>query len=199
MARKKQKPEGSHLRILSIAYATGRLDRETYLRLRTRQLGALEFGKPLPDIPEDLWDIHIPTVKIDASYLGRRKRRRAGLLIALVAIVVLGGIGAGLWYTLNQPPPAPARADQQFTAEDYARRLLESTEWSERDMNAFIRLWAARSSDSKNRARQTEWYLALDNEVIKRINRVRRQDGEAAQNERRLERLRRFQAQLSSN
>jgi hypothetical protein len=44
MAQKKQKPEGSHLRILSIAYATGRLDRETYLRLRTRQLGALEFA-----------------------------------------------------------------------------------------------------------------------------------------------------------
>lgn len=202
MAKRKQKPQGSSLRMLSMAYAAGRLDRETYLRLRTRQLGALEFGKPLPDIPEDLWDITIPTVKIDASYLGAKKRNKTGFLVALIAIIVLSAIGTGTWFAMNRPAPAPARADKQLTAEDYAHRLLQSVEWSERDMTAFTRLWAARSTAAKNRARQRDWYLALENGVIKRINRVKRRIDEtanAAQHGRQLERLRIFQAQLTSD
>lgn len=198
----KEKRQGSNLRILSIAYAAGRLDRRSYVKLRTAQLGALEFGKPLPALPDELHDITVPQIKIDASYYHTAKRGKSGRWMLIAALLVLGAIGAGLWYALKQPPQAPAAAGP-VTLGDHALRLLESAEWSERDIGAFSRQWAGLSREAKDEARRSQWwYRALENEAADRINRLKQridQGGGSSIEQRRLSLLQRFQAQLAAD
>lgn len=204
MAKKKHKFSGSNLRILSIAYAGGRIDRNTYLKLRTMQLGALEFKKPIPELPSDLMEINIPSVKVDASQINASKSKgKKFLLYPVVIIVVLGAIGAGLWYAELIPGQTDKpRQTRQLEPRDYAQRLLKNPEWSERDINAFLRIWGTRTPAAKTAARNTRWYLSLENEIIKRINKLRLQletRPESLATQRELEQLRLFYGQLTSN
>ncbi|HEY3486834.1 MAG TPA: hypothetical protein VGL10_02105, partial [Gammaproteobacteria bacterium] len=80
----------SNLRILAIAFANNRIDRKTYVRLRTQQLGALEFSRPLPPLPPELLDISIPSVKLDAPHVN--KKTGGGLPIikwAVIGLIIL--------------------------------------------------------------------------------------------------------------
>lgn len=200
--------QGSHLRVLAIAYATGRISRDIYLKERTRQLGAMEFGKPLPGLPEDLLDIVIPTVKIDASYVNATKQGRGRgkiILFIVVLLLVFIGAGAGAWYSglLFQKEKPKAQVSQPKLA-DYAGRLLRNPQWSERDLKTFLRLWASHSATAREKARRQTWYLKLDNEIIKRINQAELRKNNTSEEElprlmRQLNLLRAFQAKLSSN
>lgn len=202
--KKKQKIPGSNLRILSIAYASGRLDRNSYLRLRTQQLGALEFNKPVPELPANLLEISIPTIKVDTAQISIKKpdNKRWPLYLSISVIVIAAIIG-GLWYAdilpgkRDKPPQV-----RQLEPQDYAQQLLKNPDWNERDMNAFLRSWGVHTPAAKAAARNQRWYLTLENEIIKRINKARFQletDPESIQTQRELAELRRFYGQLSSN
>lgn len=197
---------GSSLRILAIAHATGRMSREAYLRERTRQLGAIEFNKPSPPLPDELSNITIPTIKIDASYVNAHKKGGAKkkIILLLIAVLLLGSTAAGLWYggffAAKEKPQAQLR---QPKLNEVADRLLHNPNWSERDITAFLRLWSTHSATAREQARNSLWYLKLDNEIIKRINQAKlRQSGGAVLSpaeQRTLDLLRAFQSQLSSN
>lgn len=201
---RKRKISGSNLRILSIAFAAGRIDRNTYLKLRTQQLGALEFEKPIPELPANLLEISIPTVKVDASQLNIQKSKgsRLGLYIVTAAVILIT-ILAGLWYAEIIPGEAEKPRQVRLPEpKDYAQRLLVNPDWSERDINAFLRSWGTRTPAAKTAARNSRWYLDLENEIIKRINKARLQletDPESLTAQRALADLRRFYGQLSSN
>lgn len=102
--RRTGKIEGSNLRILSIAFANNRIDRKTYLRLRTQQLSALEFSKPLPSLPSELLDINVPSVKIDAPHVSNSKDYTPiikWLLFAVIALAVATAAYIGYLYNSN--------------------------------------------------------------------------------------------------
>ncbi|MBN1377899.1 MAG: hypothetical protein JXA04_01535 [Gammaproteobacteria bacterium] len=201
---KKNKISGSNLRILSIAYAGGRIDRTTYLRLRTQQLGALEFDKPLPELPANLLEIDIPTVKVDSSHVDIKKHTGNRLWLHITTtVVIIAAIAAGLWYGDIIPGKSEKpRQVKQLEPFDYAQRLLQNPDWNERDVNAFLRSWGTRTPAAKANARNSNWYLSLENEIIKRINKSRLQletDPGSVIAQRELADLRRFYGQLSSN
>ena len=89
--RKAGKIEGSNLRVLAIAFANNRIDRKNYLRLRTQQLSALEFSKPLPPLPPELLDISVPSVKIDAPHVNKKDNGPIikWLIIALITLAAV--------------------------------------------------------------------------------------------------------------
>lgn len=94
------KKEGSKIRILSIAYAQGRLTKESYRRLRTSQLSALDFDKPSPELPADLNDIEIPKINIDLPRSSGKQQRKLSIIIVILGILVL--TGAIAVYLYNQ-------------------------------------------------------------------------------------------------
>lgn len=171
-----KKLQGTNLRILSIAYANGRIDRSTYLKLRTQQLSALEFNKPIPPLPEALLDISVPMVKLDAPYTVSRSNKNMLVKAALVllAITVAGG-GFYAWQSglLGAGRPDTAKAQRLLTPEQQAIKLITAQEWTEQDIEAFTRLWSRYSTEAKIKARGTDWYRTLENEVIQRINRLK--------------------------
>lgn len=198
-----KKLQGTNLRILSIAYANGRIDRSAYLKLRTQQLSALEFNKPIPPLPEALLDINVPMVKLDAPYTVSRSSKNMLVKTALVllAITVAGG-GFYAWQSglLGARHPDTAKPQQLLTPEQQAIKLITAPEWTERDIEAFTRLWSRYSTEAKIKARGTDWYRTLENEVIQRINRLKllrstANDETAYQTE--LNRLRIFYAELA--
>ena len=205
MAKRKLKSPDTNLRILSIAYASGRIDRKTYTRLRTQQLGALEFNKPIPQLPENLKKIIIPTVKVDASTVDvKQPRTKLYWLYSTVALLIVGaGLGV-LWYAELIPGSQATKPVQvrQLEPRDYAQRLLVSPDWNDRDINAFLRVWGTRTEAAKSAARNSRWYLSLENEIIKRINKSRlklERDPDLQIEQRELARLNRFYGQLTTN
>lgn len=198
-----KKLQGTNLRILSIAYANGRIDRSTYLKLRTQQLSALEFNKPIPPLPEALLDISVPMVKLDAPYTVSRSNRNMLVKAALVllAITVAGG-GFYAWQSglFSARGPDAAKAQQLLTPEQQAIKLITAPEWTERDIATFTRLWSRYSTEAKIKARGTDWYRTLENEVIQRINRLkllRSTAGDETAYQTELNRLRIFYAELA--
>lgn len=204
---KNKNTKATHIRVLASAYSSGRIERNEYIKERTRQLAAIEFGKPLPPLPEDLLDIRIPTIKIDASYISskRRQRRTIKIIIICIALLGIGGTAAGLWFAgVFSPQPQPQAQVKQPKLSDYANRLLQNPNWSKRDIIAFLRVWATHSSAAREKVRRATWYVKLDNEIIKRINQAKLRLGAAEKEEQaaiknELELLRAFQAKLSSN
>ncbi len=205
MGKKKQKFSGTNLRILSIAYANKRIDRTTYLKLRTQQLGAIEFNKPIPELPANLMEIVVPSIKVDAPSGGVSTSggNFVWRYVAIAALLIAASV-TGLWFADVIPGSKSEKPVQirQLEPVDYAERLLRNPDWNERDINAFLRTWGTRTEVAKTAARNSQWYLALENEIIKRINKTRLQlernpDLQAEQRE--LARLNRFYGQLTSN
>lgn len=82
----------NNIRKLSAAHARGLIDTTSYRRLRTTQLSALEFGKPLPTLPIEMTDISIPKQKIDAPHQPKVKKSKSPfLLIVIVTVVIVAG------------------------------------------------------------------------------------------------------------
>jgi hypothetical protein len=179
MSRKTGKIEGSNLRVLAIAYANNRITRENYLKLRTRQLSALDFGKPLPELPSDLLDINVPNVKIDAPHIGKKELNKPVILIAglLIAIGVCTAIYVGFMRVSDNTKSGQV---SEPSLEQQAQKLLTSSNWTEQDIETFSTLWEARSDSAKQQARQTDWFYELENEIIKRINQAKLQRGSGA-------------------
>ena len=204
--KKKVAPKDSKLRVLSIAYATARISREVYLKERTRLLGALEFEKPLPELPAELLNIVIPNIKIDASYVNAAKKisGRRNIIIIILILLLLGCI-AGLWHNgFFATTEKPTSQVTQPNLSDHAEQLLHNSNWSERDIKMFLRLWATHSPSAHEKARHSMWYLKLDNDIIKRINQAQLRKRNISEEElpgllRQLDLLRAFQAQISSN
>ena len=176
-----KKFHGTNLRILSIAYATGRMDRDTYLKLRTQQLGAMEFNKPIPPLPGDLLDINVPSVKLDAPYIGKRGSKV--LIISIIVIVLLAALGGGGYYAfrtgmLTGEKPSTEKV-QQLTPEKQALKLMSQQEWSERDIELFLRAWSTLTESAKKKARTSQWYAVLENEIIQRVNKLKLQQNAA--------------------
>jgi hypothetical protein len=200
-----KKIQGSNLRKLSIAYAGGRLDRNTYLRLRTQQLGALEFNKPLPLLSEELLEINVPSIKLDAPYSAARSGFSPLLLAMAIAALVALSLGGGLYYAWQNDffstKSAAAVKAQPLTPESQALKLIAQTEeWTEADISAFIKVWSNYSSEAKDNARTSQWYGVLENEIIQRINKLKLQKEAVNDEDRvyqaRLNNLRIFYAQL---
>jgi hypothetical protein len=198
-----KKLQGTNLRILSIAYASGRIDRDIYLKLRTQQLGALEFNKPIPPLPEALLDINVPSVKLDAPYTVTRspKNLLLGIALVLLALTVIGG-GFYAWQNdlFTGSRPAPAKVQQSLNPQQIAIKLITTPEWTEQDLETFTKIWSRYSIEAKINARGTDWYRTLENEAIQRINKLKllrsaSDDENAYQTE--LNRLRIFYAELA--
>ncbi len=168
-SEKKKSGKGSNLRILSIAYATGRLDRDAYIRLRTAQLSSLNFNKPIPPLPEELADIEVPMIKIDSPYMeGSSKKFNPRLWIA--AAVVLLVLISGAYIAFSGGIKLDQKPAKQPTLAGLADELLAAPIWKERDIDMFKDMWADYSDPAKAKAREAEWYVSLENEIIKRIN-----------------------------
>lgn len=188
--RRTGKIEGSNLRILAIAFANNRIDRKAYLRLRTQQLSALEFSKPLPPLPAELLDISVPSVKIDAPHVNTRANGPAikWLLIALIALAAATAAYVGYLKLGNSP--AASRAEKP-TLEQQALTLLTTPNWSQEDMESFAGNWSALSDEEKQAARQTAWFSALEGDILKRINQFKQQRSPS-------EDLREYQSKLNA-
>jgi hypothetical protein len=199
MSKKTGKIEGSNLRVLAIAYANNRISRDNYIKLRTRQLSALDFGKPLPELPPDLLDINVPNVKIDAPHVGKKEMNKP--LLMIVGLVIAIGIGAAAYVGLMHISDSDKSAQgTEPSLEEQAQKLLSTAAWTEQDLETFSTLWEARSDAAKQQARQTEWFYELENEIIKRINQAKLQRGSAADlrdYQERLNALRIFYAELT--
>ena len=197
--RKSKNPQGSGLRVLSIAYANGRLDRAAYLKLRTQQLSALNFEKPVPDLPEELHDIIVPSIKIDAPHGKQPGGKKKRLFIAvIIALLLAAGLAGYLWFSGEQS--LKQSAAKQTDIEQQARVLLRTPSWSIQDIEAFEATWSAYSATAKSTAKQSKWYLALENEIIKRINQTKLQQNASTadpQLQNRLNSLRVFYATLT--
>lgn len=89
----------NNLRKLSAAHARGLIDSSNYRRLRTTQLSAIEFGKPLPELPSEMTDITIPKKKIDAPHQPTRKKSSSSLIV--IFIVAICAIAGCVYYYLN--------------------------------------------------------------------------------------------------
>ena len=197
-----KKIQGSNLRILSIAYATGRMDRDTYLKLRTQQLGAMEFNKPIPQLPEELVDISVPSVKLDAPYIGKRSSK--ALIISAIIILLLIGLGGGGYYAFqtgmfSESKTASTVKVQQLTPEKQALKMINQAQWSQRDIELFLKAWSSYSAQAKHAAREAQWYVVLENEIIQRINKLKLQQGTEdapTPNKKELNNLRSFYGQL---
>lgn len=174
--RKSGKVEGSNLRVLSIAFANNRIDRKTYVRLRTQQLSALEFSKPLPPLPPELLDISVPSVKIDAPHVTRKDYGPLikWLLIGLVALGVLTAAYVGYLYSRNTSEVYEAPAP---TLEQQALALLAKPAWSQEDLENFAGNWSALSDEEKLSKRQAPWFAELEGEILQRINQLKQQRG----------------------
>jgi hypothetical protein len=166
--------EGSSLRILSIAFANNRIDRKTYLRLRTQQLSALEFSKPLPPLPAELLDISVPSVKIDAPHVTKKDYAPAikWLIIALAALGVVTAAYVGYLRVQNTSTVAQVPAP---TLEQRARTLLAKPAWSQEDLETFAGHWSALAEDEKLATRQDAWFVELESEILRRINQLKQQ------------------------
>lgn len=82
----------NNIRKLSAAHARGLIDTTSYRRLRTTQLSAIEFGKPLPPLPTEMTDISIPKQKIDAPHQPKVKKAKPPvMLFVIIAIAVAAG------------------------------------------------------------------------------------------------------------
>jgi hypothetical protein len=173
--RKTGNIEGSNLRILAIAFANNRIDRKNYLRLRTQQLSALEFSKPLPPLPPELLDINVPSVKIDAPHVNKKDNGPIikWLVIALIALAAVTVAYVG--YLKMQS----SSVSQSLvpTPEQQARKLLEMPAWPPEEMEIFTILWSGLSAEAKQEARQAEWFSALKNEIANRISQLKQQRG----------------------
>jgi hypothetical protein len=174
--RKNGKIEGSNLRVLAIAFANNRIDRKNYLRLRTQQLSALEFSKPLPPLPPELLDISVPSVKIDAPHVSKKDNGPIikWLVIALVALAAITVAYVG--YFRIQSGSTVSRSPVP-TPEQQAGKLLEMPAWPPEEMEIFTILWSGLSTEAKAEARRTEWFSALKNEIANRINQLKQQRG----------------------
>ena len=92
----------NNLRKLSAAHARGLIDTATYRRLRTAQLGAMEFNRKVPELSEDMQNIAIPKQKIDVPHEPRKKKSsKTGLLIGLIILALLAGGGAYFYLQLQ--------------------------------------------------------------------------------------------------
>lgn len=174
--RKSGKVEGSNLRVLAIAFANNRIDRKTYVRLRTQQLSALEFSRPLPPLPPDLLDISVPSVKIDAPHVSKKDYRPVikWLIIALAALGILTAGYVGYLYSQNASEVSEAPAP---TLEQQALSLLAKPAWSQEDLENFAGNWSALSDEEKLSERQSAWFAELEGEILQRINQLKQQRG----------------------
>lgn len=201
-SRKKQKTsQGNNLRILSIAYANSRLERETYLKLRTQQLSALNFGKPIPPLPEELSDIKIPSIKIDSPHQNSGSPKKNFRLWGAIAAVLLITIIGGSYFWLNGGQINSKPQINQTSLQDKAQKLIVKPSWSEPEIATFKKLWATRSAQAKAKAKQSQWYLSLENEIIKRINQKKLQrdnSPDVREHQKELNHLRLFYAALKA-
>jgi hypothetical protein len=175
--RRTGKIEGSNLRILAIAFANSRIDRKTYLRLRTLQLSALEFSKPLPPLPPELLDINVPSVKIDAPHISKRDN---GPIIrwVIIAIAVLAIATAAYVTILMLNSSSGAGTAPTLTLEQQAQTLLTVPTWSQQEMETFSGRWSALSNEEKLSARQAPWFPVLESDIVRRINLLKQQRGD---------------------
>jgi hypothetical protein len=177
--RKTGKIEGSNLRILAIAFANNRIDRKTYLRLRTQQLSALEFSKPLPALPSELLDINVPSVKIDAPHVSNKPDYGPvikWLIAALIALAVATAAYVGYLRLQNGSEVSQAPAP---TLQQRAQSLMAKQDWTQNDLSAFADSWSALSDVEKKAARQDPWFPQLEAEILQRINLLKQQRGNA--------------------
>ncbi len=93
----------NNLRRLSAAHARGLIDTPTYRRLRTAQLGAMEFNRKVPELPEDMQNIAIPKQKIDVPHEPRKtKSSKTGLIIGLIIVAAIAAGAAYFYLQLQQ-------------------------------------------------------------------------------------------------
>jgi hypothetical protein len=198
--RKTGKIEGSNLRILAIAFANNRIDRKNYLRLRTQQLSALEFSKPLPALPPELLDISVPSVKIDAPHVNKQDKGPI-LKWLIIALIALGVDTAAYVGYLRIQSGSTVNQSVIPTPEQQAKKLLEMPTWPPEEMEIFTILWSGLSAEAKLEARQTEWFSALKNEIANRINQLKQQRGstdDVREYQNRLNALRLFYAEVAA-
>ncbi len=203
MAKTKTNNTGTNLRKLSIAYANNRLDRDNYIKLRTRQLSALDFGKPLPEVPAEIAEIVVPTIKVDPPHIAQQRRKKSpAILIIIFVIIASVAAGAYLYWAqggFGQQASTPAATPVSITS--LAAKLLKNPAWGETELQAFQQRWSSYSSEAQSKARQTNWYKALENESMKRINRLklqREQTDNVREYQKQLNNLRQFHSALTA-
>ncbi len=90
----------NNIRRLSTAYARGMIDSDTYRRLRTMQLGALEFEKEAPALPEDISGITVPHKTVDQPHVLElaESSNKSSVLWAIFGIAAFVA-GAAIYFT----------------------------------------------------------------------------------------------------
>ncbi|MGM0563699.1 MAG: hypothetical protein ACQES2_05150 [Pseudomonadota bacterium] len=161
------------LRILSVAYANGRLTSDQYLTLRNQQLSAIEFDKTPPPIPAELNNIEIPTVNVDPlrmqSSTSKNNKRLLLSLAALLLLVSAALIALMVWQHMPESGSAAEQAPEAQQPQPIAQpsaasavthsamQLINSGGKNTEALDAFYSQWPKLSDSEQSIQRQSPW------------------------------------------
>ncbi len=176
------------LRALSRAYATGNIDRESYLRTRREMLRRVvagdlplvAFHAPEPEMPTvfpydenegDTTQEIIPSVAV-----GVRAQTSAGKRSPLLAIVIAVGVIAVAAYATFQalgrgaaPPSVDAAPAAATTTTNLLDEFLAARTWTAASMNTLANAWDALPEATRHQLMQSESANRLTAAVLQQI------------------------------
>lgn len=166
----------TNLRILSVAYANGRLTSDQYQTLRNQQLSAIEFNKAPPPIPPELNNIEIPTINVDPLRMQNTSRGGKRVLLGMAAALFLIStvlIAYMVWQHMPasespqttdsgaaQPKPI-ATASPVNAVTHNAMQLIRTGGEDRQALNEFKEQWRQLSDSEQNIQRQSPWAAEL--------------------------------------
>jgi hypothetical protein len=163
----------TNLRVLSLAYSNGKLTKDQYTALRSKQLSAIEFGKPFPPMPPGLSNVNIPSVKIEAPSEGGGAKKKAPIL-AIAAILGLLLLGIAIFIAAmsgEDEPSTQGSIDNSISGQ--AQRLINAGNNSVQDIQLFTASWKALGEQQQKLHRKATWFAPLQteaNNTIKDLN-----------------------------
>lgn len=161
-----------NLRILSLAYSNGKLTKEQYTSLRSKQLSAIEFGKPFPPLPPGLSNVNVPNVKIDVPSGGSRKKS----MLIIAGIAVLAAIVAGIYFlstssdddTPNKMTDVVETSSPNAMAfESLAKHLASNKAINADELKAYTEQWNSLGKQQQKLARKAPWFNTLTSSLTK--------------------------------
>ena len=156
----------TNLRILSQAYSNGKLTQDQYFALRSKQLSAIEFGKPFPPMPPGLSSVNIPSVKIEAPSeggAGTSKKTFIVIAAAIFGVLLIGLIAFMAMQSGGDDIDTQSNVDASISGQ--AKRLVNANNLSSEDIQLFTNNWKALGEQQQKLHRKAAWFNLLQTKV----------------------------------